>query len=229
MTMKERIQEILASIEKMRVDSGRNDEVALMAVSKTHPYEAIEEAFASGQFLFGENRVQEILDKFPEDRQGYELHLIGHLQSNKVKKAVKAIDAIDSVDSLRLARLINREAMKIGKVMPILLEWNTSGEDSKSGFIEEGEYFSLLDEASDLPGIRIGGLMTIGPLTDNEKMVRSAFAKLRMIADKSRESYPHISFDTLSMGMSQDYLWAIQEGSTVVRIGSAIFGQRDYT
>lgn len=229
MSMAERIQAIIESIEMAKKERGGDAGVSLMAVSKTHPYAAIEEAISCGQLLFGENRVQEILNKFPTGHHGYNLHLIGHLQSNKVKKAVQAVDAIDSVDSLRLARLISKEAIKVKKVMPVLLEWNTSGEESKAGFTDEKEYFSLLDEAQELEGIRIEGLMTIGPLTDNEMDVRTAFATLREIAMKSKITYPHLSFDTLSMGMSQDYRWAILEGSTVVRIGSAIFGQRDYT
>ena len=228
MTMAERIAAILASIEDAKTSCGRTDTVALMAVSKTHPYEAIEQAVACNQLLFGENRVQEILSKFPEERSGYALHLIGHLQSNKVKKAVKAVDAIDSVDSLKLARMISSESQKIGKVMPILIEWNTSGEDSKAGFTDEKDYYALLDEVENLPGIAIQGLMTIGPLTENEMQVRNAFAQLRNLLEKSRTTHPHLAWNTLSMGMSQDYRWAIQEGSTVVRIGTAIFGQRDY-
>lgn len=228
MTMRERLDAIHESIDGIMKECGRTDNVELMAVSKTHPYEAIEEAVSCGQTLFGENRVQEILKKFPEDRSGYDLHLIGHLQSNKVKKAVMAVDAIDSVDSLRLARMISDEAVKIGKIMNILIELNTSGEAAKSGFTDETAYFELLDQADRLEGISIQGLLTIGPLTDNEREVRNAFASLRQLAEKSRISHPHLTFDTLSMGMSQDYGWAIREGSTVVRIGTAIFGGRDY-
>ncbi len=228
MTMSDRIHEILSSIEDAKAACNRRDEVQLMAVSKTHPYEAIEDAVSCGITLFGENRVQEIQRKFPEERSGYELHLIGHVQSNKVKKAVAAVDAIDSIDSLRIAKAVSKEAERLGKVLPVLIEWNTSDEVSKAGFTELSDYEQLLVESSSLGGISIRGLMTIGPLTDDERMVRSAFAKLREIALWSKEQFPHLAFDVLSMGMSQDYQWAIKEGSTVVRIGTAIFGGRDY-
>jgi len=228
MTMTDRIDEILASIDDAKAECGRTDEIKLMAVSKTHPYAAVEQAVKCGLTLFGENRVQEIQAKFPAEHAGYELHLIGHLQSNKVKKAVAAVDAIDSIDSLRLARKVSDEAEKLGKVLPVLIEWNTSGENSKSGFTELADYEELLAEAQSLPGISFRGLMTIGPLTDDERQVRQAFARLREIAQWSGKEFPHLTFDVLSMGMSQDYRWAIKEGSTVVRIGTAIFGRRDY-
>ena len=227
MTMSDRINEILASMEEAKAACGRRDEVQLMAVSKTHPYEAIQEALSCGLSLFGENRVQEIQGKFPQEHPGYQLHLIGHLQSNKVKKAVATVDAIDSIDSLRLARAVSKEAERLGKVLPVLIEWNTSNEASKAGFTELSDYEQLLDECASLGGISVRGLMTIGPLTDDERMVRGAFARLREIARWSTEQFPHLSFDVLSMGMSQDYQWAIKEGSTVIRIGTAIFGGRD--
>ena len=226
--MADRIAGILDQMQQAMLSCGRVDTVELMAVSKTHPLEAVLAAVDCGQLLFGENRVQEIQTKFPETRSAYQVHLIGHLQSNKVRKAVGLVDAIDSVDSLKLVRLINTEALKLEKRIPILLEWNTSGETAKSGFTDEREFFAVLDEAPQLQGVEIRGLMTIGPLTDNETMVRTAFAKLRNLARTCSERYPALSFDTLSMGMSQDFLWAIKEGSTMVRIGTAIFGGRDY-
>lgn len=226
--MADRIGAILEQMHQAMLSCGRVDTVELMAVSKTHPLEAVLAAVDCGQLLFGENRVQEIQTKFPETRNAYQVHLIGHLQSNKVRKAVGLVDAIDSVDSLKLVRLINAEALKLEKRIPILLEWNTSGEAAKSGFTNDKEFFSVLDEAPQLQGVDIRGLMTIGPLTDNETMVRTAFAKLRNLARTCSERYPALSFDTLSMGMSQDFLWAIKEGSTMVRIGTAIFGGRDY-
>ena len=226
MTMAERIEQIHEHIELAKLSCGRTDDIELMAVSKTHSYEAVQEAVGCGQLLFGENRVQEILQKFPHERRGYTLHLIGHLQSNKVKKAVSCVDAIDSIDSLRLARRVSLEAEQIGKRLPVLLEWNTSGESSKAGFQDERSYRELLEEAPQLKGIEIRGLMTIGPLTVEERAVRSAFARLREIAFQSRQEFPHLIFDTLSMGMSQDFQWAIKEGSTVIRVGTAIFGHR---
>lgn len=228
MYMAERIEQILNEIERAKSQCGRTDTVSLMAVSKTHPFSAVQEALSCGQMLFGENRVQEIMEKFPQEHDGYQLHLIGHLQSNKVKKAVGSVDAIDSVDSLKLARLISKEAVAQHKVIPILIEWNTSGESAKSGFDSWDAYVQLLDEAKQLPGITIKGLMTIGPLTDKEKEVRSAFAQLRELAEKSQKAYPELSFSELSMGMSSDFHWAIMEGSTQVRVGTAIFGTRSY-
>ena len=226
MTMAQRLQNILEQIERARIAAGRSDSVSLMAVSKTHPIEAVEEAVFLGQLLFGENRVQEIQQKFPLDRNGYAVHLIGHLQSNKVRKAVSLVDAIDSVDSLKLLRLIESEALKIGKRIPVLLEWNTSKEKTKSGFADESSYLETLEAACSMEAIEIRGLMTIGPLTDDEKQVRTAFARLREIARMSTERFPDLNFETLSMGMSQDFPWAILEGSTVVRIGTAVFGTR---
>ena len=228
MSMAERIEQIQNEIEQAKAACGRTDSVSLIAVSKTHPYTAVQEALSCGQVLFGENRVQEIMEKFPVVHEHYRLHLIGHLQSNKVKKAVGIVDAIDSVDSVKLARLISKEAVAQQKVMPILIEWNTSGESSKSGFVSWDAYAQLLDEAQQLPGIAIKGLMTIGPLTDHEREVRNAFAQLREIAEKSRNVRPELSFAELSMGMSSDFHWAIQEGSTQVRVGTAIFGTRSY-
>lgn len=221
-SMRQRIAQAVAS-------SGRlPGSVSLMAVSKTHPYEDILAVFQQGQVLFGENRVQEILDKFPVSHIGYQLHLIGHLQSNKVSKAVSAVDGIDSVDSLKVARLIGSEAVRVGRTMPVLLEFNTCGESAKSGFSNEDSYFSFLDEAVSIPGIHIDGLMTVGPLDGTETEVRTAFARLRALQEKSRIRYPGICFDTLSMGMSHDFIWAIEEGSTLVRIGTAIFGTRSH-
>lgn len=228
MTMQERLTKILETIEEAVQASGRKDKVQLMAVSKTHSFQAVLEAVSCGQILFGENRVQEIEKKFPLERDGYQLHLIGHLQSNKVKKVVPLVDSIDSIDSLRLARLVSEQALHIGKVMPVLLELNTSKEASKAGFTSEKSYYEVLEAAADLPGISIQGLMTIGPLSDDEHEVRQAFAQLRKRSEESKVRYPHLCFETLSMGMSQDYLWAIKEGSTVVRLGTAIFGRRDY-
>ncbi len=227
--MAERLAKLRETIEDAVKESGRKEGVQLMAVSKTHPLESVLEAVACGQLLFGENRVQEIEGKFPPIRDGYKLHMIGHLQSNKVKKVVPLVDSIDSIDSLRLARLVNKQALNLHKVMPVLIEVNTSGEAAKVGFTSEERYYELLDEAHTLPGIAIKGLMTIGPLSDNEKEVRQAFSQLRELAIESKRRYPELSFETLSMGMSQDFLWAIKEGSTMVRIGTTIFGRRDYS
>jgi pyridoxal phosphate enzyme (YggS family) len=220
---------ILDQIEEAKMASRRTDNIELMAVSKTHPVEAIIEAIECGQLLFGENRVQELQSKFPIENYAYKVHLIGHLQSNKVRKAVAIVDSIDSVDSLKLLNKIDAEAKRIEKVMPILFEVNTSLEKSKVGFIDEKSYFEALEVASSLENIEVKGLMTIGPLTDDEKVVRSAFASLYNLKIKSEKRFPNLKFETLSMGMSYDFKWAIMEGSNQIRIGSALFGDRDYS
>lgn len=229
MEMAKRLEQILEQIERATSDCGRTDTVQLMAVSKTRPIEDVLEAVEAGQLLFGENRVQEVQQKFPSERNGYWLHLIGHLQSNKARKAVALVDAIDSIDSLKLLRLVDDEAVKLGKRLPILFEINTSKESAKSGFTDEGSYFEAIEAASEMQGVEVRGLMTIGPLSQNEKEVRSAFTELRSLAETSAARFPTLSFTTLSMGMSQDFIWAIKEGSTVVRIGTALFGSREYT
>lgn len=229
MDMAGRLQQILERIEEAKHAAGRTDTVQLMAVSKTHPYEAVQEAVRCGQLLFGENRVQEIQQKFPQARSGYALHLIGHLQSNKARKAVALVDGIDSIDSVKLLGIVNAEALALGKRLPILFEYNTSGESAKSGFTDEHSYMEALEAASGMRGVLVCGLMTIGPLSQDEKAVRTAFASLRSLAEKSALQFPDLSFSTLSMGMSQDFEWAIKEGSTVVRVGTAVFGTRDYT
>jgi pyridoxal phosphate enzyme (YggS family) len=203
--------------------------VTLMAVSKLHPYEDILQAYHAGQRLFGENHVQEILEKFPSRKpEGMELHLIGHLQMNKVKKVVSAVEGIDSVDSFRLLQKIDAECAPLGKVMPVLLEFNTSGEEAKSGFPTDEELFSAISAATDLPHISIRGLMTVGPLEGGEEKTREAFRHLKALQMECRDRFPSFSFSTLSMGMSADFPIAIQEGSTMVRVGTRIFGVRNY-
>lgn len=219
-------KEIIAKLLEEIATASEGRKVDLMAVSKTHPITTILEAVKGGQLLFGENRVQEIEEKFTTDRSGYSLHMIGNLQSNKVKKVVPLVDSIDSVDSLKLAKKISSVALSLHKVMPVLIEINTTEEESKGGFKSLDDYYRLLDELPNLNGIKIEGLMTIGPLGGSEKATRRSFASLRNIAQESRVRYPELNFETLSMGMSGDYLWAIKEGSTLVRLGSAIFGRR---
>ena len=221
----ETISELIESAAKR---SERNiRDITLMAVSKTHPIESILKLADCGQTLFGENRVQEIERKFSKKFQHIKLHMIGHLQSNKVKKAVALVDAIDSVDSLALARRIGQESVKIGKIMPILIEYNTSNESSKAGFNNELEYFSFLDQVGSIDGVRVGGLMTVGPLGGDESALRKAFSYLRELRERSRTAHPELDFNILSMGMSQDFSIAIEEGSTLVRIGTALFGARN--
>lgn len=222
------LETVSGLIESAAKRSERNiRDITLMAVSKTHPIESILKLAECGQTLFGENRVQEIERKFSKKFQHIKLHMIGHLQSNKVKKAVALVDAIDSVDSLALARRIGQESVRIGKIMPILIEYNTSNESSKAGFNNELEYFSFLDQVGSIDGVRVGGLMTVGPLGGDESALRKAFSYLRELRERSRTAHPELDFNILSMGMSQDFSIAIEEGSTLVRIGTALFGARN--
>lgn len=228
-----RVEEVLAEIAQAAASCGRKaQEITLMGVSKTHPWDAVEEGYGAGLRLFGENRVQEVEAKFPpltERPSDMTLHLIGHLQSNKVRKIVPLVDGIDSVDSLKLATLISECASSLGRVLPVLLEFNTSGEEAKSGFETEAALFELLDHVDELKGVEVHGLMTVGPLAGDERQVRGAFARLRTLRDDCRNRYPSLDFNTLSMGMSGDFAWAIEEGSTMVRVGTRLFGARDYT
>jgi hypothetical protein len=203
----------------------------LMAVSKTHPYEAVEYAYALGERLFGENRVQEVESKFPkkEDRPSdLDLHLIGHLQSNKVKRAVALVNSIDSVDSLKLLTTIDKRAGEIGVLMHVLLEFNTSGDENKSGFVSYDDIKEALDESKSLNNIIVDGLMTIGPLGGSEDEVKAAFDWLVEIKMKL-EMDCDIVLKELSMGMSGDYKFALEKGSTMIRVGTMIFGARDYS
>ena len=197
-----------------------------MAVSKTHPAEAIREAYAAGIRLFGENRVQEFAGKAEAVRDlDAEYHLIGHLQSNKTGKAAELFHGVDSVDSLKLARRLNAEAERAGKKLRVLIEINTGGEAAKSGFAPEAaELKELLASASALPNIEIRGLMTIPPHTDDPKGARPYFKLLRELRDRLRSD--SLLLRELSMGMSHDFEVAIEEGSTCVRVGTAIFGER---
>ncbi len=232
-TFKERVEEILAEIHGAAAACGRNAaDITLMGVSKTHPWDSVMDGYGAGLRLFGENRVQEVEAKFPEIPKrpvGMGLHLIGHLQSNKVKKIVPLVDGIDSVDSLRLASLISECALSQGRVMPILLEFNTSGEEAKSGFETEDSLVEMLDHAEELKGIEIRGLMTVGPLGGTERQIRGAFTHLRSLRETCGARYPSLDFSVLSMGMSGDFIWAIEEGSTMVRVGTRLFGVRDYS
>ncbi len=228
MTAQQRLDQTLEAIERATQESGRKaSSVTLMAVSKTHPYQEILDLFDCSQRLFGENRVQEVEQKFPLVRPaGMKVHLIGHLQSNKVSKIVPLVDGIDSVDSLKIARRISSSCVEMGRRMPVLLQYNTSEEDAKSGFEHEGDLYAALDALDGLPGITVQGLMTIGPLGGGEKETRTAFALLRELQMSCIARYPHLDLSTLSMGMSGDFPLAIREGATMVRVGTSLFGKR---
>jgi pyridoxal phosphate enzyme (YggS family) len=203
------------------------DDIALMAVTKTFGPDAIRQAYDAGQRLFGENRVQEFAGKFAALRNlsDADFHMIGHLQTNKAAKAVEVFTAVDSVDSLRLAEKLNAAARKR---LPVLVELNLGGEESKSGLNPVSQEFgSLLEAAAQLDHLEFRGLMTIPPFTADPEGSRPFFRRLREIRDNiARRNLPAIRLDTLSMGMSHDFEVAIEEGSTCVRLGTAIFGER---
>jgi pyridoxal phosphate enzyme (YggS family) len=200
-------------------------DVALMAVSKVHPVEMVLEAYAAGQRLFGENRVQEFQEKSPrvKDLAGAEFHLIGPLQSNKTAKAAELFDAIDAVDSLKIAQRLNTAAAALGKKLPVLVEIKLSHEESKHGLSPE-ELPSLLAAMDELESITAVGLMTVPPWSEDAEVARPYFRELRKLRDESVIRFSNVT--QLSMGMSNDFTVAIEEGSTCVRVGTALFGRR---
>ena len=203
-----------------------DEKVFLLPVSKTKSYEAVMSVYSEGARVFGENRVQEVERKFPipsERPEGMKVYLIGQLQKNKVRKAVYLFDRIESVDSLELLSLIDKEAGKAGKKMDVLLEYNSSKEINKSGFRDSEDLLSALKESLNMESVSVIGIMTVGPLTDDSKAIRNAFKETKTLFDRACVIKP---LSVLSMGMSADYEIAIEEGSTEVRIGSAIFGER---
>jgi hypothetical protein len=231
------IAENLARVRQQIADAcarvSRNEQdVALMAVSKTHAVERIAEAYNAGQRLFGENRVQEYESKATAlaallPSRDAIFHLIGPLQTNKTAKAASLFNAVDSVDSVRVAQRLNDTAGKLGKVLPVLIEIKTSEEETKSG-IEAGSpaLDELLERLGSLEHLRAAGLMTVPPYSDDLEAVRPYFRRLRELRDTLGQRYPALSLGELSMGMSNDFPVAIEEGSTCVRIGTAIFGAR---
>lgn len=203
--------------------------VTLVAVSKTHPAEAIREAYDAGQRIFGESRPQELREKYEALPRDIEWHMIGHLQTNKVKYIAPFVALIHSVDSARLAETIQKEAAKCGRVIDILLEIHVAREETKSGWaFDELEAWIATSPFAALPDVRVRGVMGIATNTDDEAVVRRDFEELRRCFERLK---PHFgpAFDTLSMGMSHDYPLAVECGSTMVRVGSLIFGNRDYT
>lgn len=225
----------LASIrERMAVAArraGRDpSDIALMAVSKAQPVEVILAAHDAGHRLFGENRVQEFAEKRPRLAMlaGAEFHMIGHLQSNKAPKAAEVFQAVDSVDSAKLAQKLDDAAQAKGKTLDVLIEVNVGGEAVKSGVAPESpEIVSILSQAPAWKNLRIRGLMTVPPLTNDPEGARPYFRKLRELRDRlATGNLPWVSLDVLSMGMSHDFEVGIEEGSTCVRIGTAIFGER---
>jgi PLP dependent protein len=208
----------------------RSENIALMAVSKTFLPERIREAYDAGLRLFGENRVQEFAGKIDalRDLDSAEWHLIGHLQTNKAAKAVELFVAVDSVDSLRLAQKLNASAQQFGKKLEVLIEINVGGEAAKSGVAPESrELDELLLTAPRLEHLGFRGLMTVPPFSNDPQQARQYFRSLRELGDQIRaRRLPSVEMNALSMGMSHDFEVAIEEGSTCVRVGTAIFGER---
>lgn len=227
------IRENLVSVQKNIEESceraGRNaEDVRLIAVSKTKPVGALKEAYEAGCRDFGENKVQELTEKYEELPKDIRWHMIGHLQRNKVKYLVGRVYMIHSVDSVKLAEEISREAVKKNVTVPILVEVNVAGEESKFGTsVREAEM--LVREIAALPGISVRGLMTIAPYVEKAEDNRQYFVNLRQLSvDIKKKNIDNVCMDVLSMGMTGDYSVAVEEGATYVRVGTGIFGERDY-
>lgn len=221
---------ITENIQKACEKAGRDaSEVTLLAVSKTKPVDMLKCVYDAGARDFGENKVQELIDKIPQLPSDIRWHMIGHLQRNKVKYIVDKVYLIHSVDSLRLAEEISREAVKKQVEVNILIEVNVAQEESKFGTTVE-ETAELIRSIAVLPAIHIKGLMTIAPFVENAEENRTYFQKLRQLAvDIGNKNIDNVSMDILSMGMTGDYMVAAQEGATMVRVGTGIFGERDYS
>lgn len=231
--IEENLKNVRRTIDDACVRAGREpDEVTLIAVSKTKPLEMLREAYDAGARDFGENKVQELMDKIPAMPLDIRWHMIGHLQRNKVKYIVGKVYLIHSVDSLRLAEEISREAAKRSVTVNILIEVNVAQEESKFGTTcREAE--ELVLAAAALPGIRVRGLMTIAPYTENAEENRQYFRKLKQLSvdimSRNADNKAVCDLHILSMGMTGDYAVAVEEGATCVRVGTGIFGARDYS
>ena|SRR5215469_16913164 len=231
MSVAENIARIREQIQSASKRGGRSSaEVALMAVSKTFPPDSVREAYAAGIRVFGENRVQEFAGKAGalRDLTDVTWHMIGHLQTNKAAKAAELFSVVDSGDSLKLARKLNDAAAQLGKKLAILIELNVAGEAAKTGMDPASpDLEQLLSAAAQLEHLEIRGLMTVPPFSDDPQQARPFFRRLRELRDQiAKRHLPAVSMDVLSMGMSHDFEVAIEEGSTCVRVGTAIFGKR---
>lgn len=209
--------------------SGRKrEDVLLVAVSKTKPVEMIEEVMTAGIVDFGENKPQELRDKYEVLPQNLRFHMIGHLQTNKIKYIIDRVVLIHSIDSIHLAEAVNAEAKKHNRIMPVLVEVNVAQEESKSGFLME-KAENAIREIAKLSNIRVEGLMTIAPFVENAEENRQYFVKLRKLSvDIAAKNIDNVTMHHLSMGMTGDYEVAIEEGATMVRVGTGIFGERNY-
>ncbi len=227
--IKDNLIEIEDNIKKTCIKANRAEDAAkLIAVSKTKPADMVLEAYNCGMRDFGENKVQEIMDKYPVLPKDIRWHLIGHLQRNKVKYIIDKVYLIHSVDSVRLAEQIQHEAEKANVHMNILIQVNIAMEDTKFG-LNVDELTDTIQQISKFERVHIMGLMTIGPMTDNVENIRMVFRKLKQLSvDIQSKNIDNVNMNVLSMGMSGDYTIAIEEGSTYVRVGTSIFGERNY-
>jgi PLP dependent protein len=215
-------ERIAASLER----AGRPpDSTAIVAVTKCHPVEAARAALSAGLRMLGENRVQELESKRATLGTAAEWHLIGHLQRNKVRKALALIDLLHSLDSLRLAHVVAAEAERAGLLVPVLVQVNVSGEATKGGFNAD-QIIETVGTACDLPTLRVRGLMTMAPWTEDEGILRQTFRRMRELSERCAREIPGFVPGHLSMGMSNDYEIAVEEGSTMVRLGTTLFGER---
>ncbi len=225
----ENYEKVVENVKKACERSGRNfQDVTIIAVSKTKPLSDVEELLAHGITEFGENKVQEMVDKYEHVSKPVNWHLIGHLQTNKVKYIVDKACLIHSVDSVHLAKEIEKEAAKKDVVVKVLIEVNIAQEESKFG-IREDEVYSLIDAIKDMPHVHVMGLMTIAPFVDNAEENRVYFRKMhQLLLDIKSKCIDNIDMNVLSMGMTNDYEIAVEEGATMIRVGTAIFGARNY-
>lgn len=224
------VRAIMQQVRDTALQAGRDpSEVQVMAVTKTVDSVLVNAAIGAGITLLGENKAQELCAKYDSyHKDGVQIHFIGHLQTNKVRQIVDKVSMVESVDSIKLAREIDRHCAAIGKVMDVLLEVNIGREENKTGVFPE-LLPALLEEAGKLEHIRVRGLMTIPPVCETEEEVLQYFSQMRQLfIDIKQKKYDNISMEILSMGMSADYLAAVRCGSNIVRIGTAMFGQRNY-
>ncbi len=221
-----RVAEVRERIERARERAGRSGEVTLVAVTKTHPAEVVRAAIRAGVADVGENRVQELEQKVPEVGRGaVRWHLIGHLQRNKVAKALPLFNLLHSLDSLRLAQALSDAAVKSGATVRALVEVNSAGEETKGG-VPAAEAVDVVGRMAELPGLELLGMMTMAPFTDDAGVVRRAFRTTRELCDETARQVAGFKGQELSMGMSNDFEIAVEEGATLVRVGSSIFGER---
>ncbi len=227
--MEKRVSDIRHRMQKAADKAHRElSEITLMGVTKTRTLDEIQLLHSCGVTLFGENRVQEVEEKFHNPPFRCEVHMIGQLQSNKVHKVVPLVSCIQSIDSLKLINRVDRIAQKHHKIMEVMIEYNTSGEESKAGFLHTQDCLRATEEILDSSHLSLRGFMTIGPLGGNESDVRRSFQSLYQLREKVCHEFSYRKHLDLSMGMSGDFEIAIEEGATLVRVGSSLFGPRRY-